>query len=649
MYVDESELARLVPGSQDPARDLARAVTRVVDASRGRDMFARMSGLESKWRVSAEEGPPPTLPLLALSVLAGTRMRRDGDARASNYYLRFAQSLLPERGIDEVQAVRLALREGGAFADVAEMWRTLHIWISQQSPALGISMIRDHPRLKRIGFPLSQAVLRGSDRAVLTKLFAALDIKALGVPEESALLEYLRLWSARPRGFSETFLRALSETDLGALLGSLVYELALSWDGRIRTDDGRQRLELQVGLDLDEWKSEWMLSTESGPDFAILSGRMGSVAVELLAAAEVGNPFYVIEDAPAVVGSALSKGISLKTEGFAAELAATPIMFFRRSALTGTWLSVGSLVPFEEHIVAVDPELAAQMKRLFDQAADPSVRPIRQSPGSALIDGFAMFQRVRFEDKDRLDAALEAFPALRNVGMAPEVAVRPRLVRGLKLATHVTRACYLMGGEPDLLLPVGLGHRIVDVTLDGILQRFTATGFPIELRRIGPLGVGTHVLIADGSRLEFSVLDAEPYQRSAEISVRLAEGREDVSSGRTQPGSGALPRAALARRGRDETWLLHAGGRAERIEEPTTPKFLENLGVNTSYFEVSTSPSVQWLAQRRREAWKLTPTDSSERPTFSVHFDVPGVWRQVWAHESGAALWDWHLQSSGTR
>ena len=93
-----------------------------------------------RWQRGSQVDPPPVLPLMAVSVLAATRMRSDALARSTNYYIRLAQTLTGDLEGTEVVALRTDLREGGAFLDVAEMWRGIHSWIEAQ----GGSMV--HPQ-----------------------------------------------------------------------------------------------------------------------------------------------------------------------------------------------------------------------------------------------------------------------------------------------------------------------------------------------------------------------------------------------------------------------------------------------------------------------------------------------------------------------
>lgn len=641
LFIDDDELHRLCPHLEDPASALTDAVREMVDPALGRSMFDRLSAVHRRWKSSPQTQPPPVLPLLALTVLAATRMRRDGGARASNYYLRLAETFLPGAGNAEVESARNLLRDSPAFAEVVEMWRALDSWIEQQDGAAGISMIRDHPRLSRIGYPLSQAVMRGSDRTALTKFFAALDATRLGVPEEDALFRYLELWAAHPRGFSEAYLHALADENLRPLISALVHRLAQSWDGQVRTLDGRRSLELHLALDLDEWQARWLVAADNGPKELAFTVPGGD---RLTLAREHGVPFYTGSTLATVDGNVVRDGLRLTGEESTAEFAGRRIVIFRRHAYTGTWVSCEGIIPFEEHAIAVEIGMATSVRAALEQAASSRVRLVRQRPPDFLLEGFALFEGLQFEDPQRLRTALREFPVLGQLRLVPEGTARPRLVRGLPLARHVSRSCYLRGGEPDLVLPSGPTPRTVTVTLDGTSQDLLASGFPIELRRFGPLGIGKHVITADGEQLEFSILDAEPGTRPGPTDQDPAPA---VFGALVDPPDMAIP--FLARRGKQETVILHEDGRAQTIPDPACPEFLEEdaAGMRPPYFEVHPPPGARWMAQRRQNQWEVVSLDPSHPGAYTLSQDVPQLWKQVCAHEAGDTIWHWHLNSAG--
>src|SRR5690606_29035216 len=96
-------------------------------------------------------------------------------------------------------------------------------WIEAQDGAIGASTIRDHPHLQRIGYPLSQALVRQSDRMALTRFFQALDVTPGAVPDARVIAVALDIWTAAAQNrLSEAFMRALGDADLRPLLAIVV-------------------------------------------------------------------------------------------------------------------------------------------------------------------------------------------------------------------------------------------------------------------------------------------------------------------------------------------------------------------------------------------------------------------------------------------
>lgn len=658
LLIDDDELRRLCPHTSTPDLDLAEAVRELVDPALGHKMFDRISAVQRRWTSSPQTDAPPVLPLLGLTVLAATRMRRDGVVRANNYYLRLAEALLPRAGQAEIESAQIALRDRSAFTAVAAMWRALDSWIDDQDGAAGFSTIRDHSRLSRIGYPLSQAIVSRADRTVLTRFFAALEVKSQGVPQEADLFRFLELWAARPREFSEAFRHALADDNLRPVLSGLVHRLAGSWDGQVRTADGRRSLGLHLTLDLEEWHTRWLIAADQGPDALTLTAP-GGTAITLTREPE--SPFYAGASPITVEGAAAQDGLRLTGDDHTAEFAARRVIFFRRHAYTGTWVSCESLTLFEDLAIAVAAEMAPGVRSALEEAIGKQLRLIRQRPPHVLLEGFALFEGVRFDAPQHLETALREFPVLGHLRLIPEGTARPRLVRGLPLATHVSRSCYLKGGEPDLVIPAGPEPRTVTITLDGTSQTLRATGFPIELRRFADLETGHHVITVDGDRLELSILDAVPgagpqpgsgtYAWTADGTLTDHSPTSFVAGALVHPPDMTVP--PLARRGRKDTVLLYDDGRAELLLEPAFPHFLSEdpLGTQPIHFEIHPPTGARWLAQRRhnprQEQWDLTSLDPAHPATYTLKHDVPALWKRVCTHEAGPTLWRWHLDNAG--
>ncbi|QIZ99416.1 hypothetical protein [Leifsonia sp. PS1209] len=650
-FVGDDELVRLCPGTRDAAADLARAVEASISLRSGRTMFRPLLHGYQRWLRSGRESPPPVLPLLAITVLAATRMHSDSQARATNYYLRLAQAILPNAAEASVTSLRDDLREGGAYLDIVEMWKGLDEWI--RSKGTGASTIRGDYRLGRIGYALSQALVRTQDRILLTRFFNALGYPPGDAPDAAVIVRALDVWTAGPHNKpSETFRRALLDSDLRPLLAEVLLTLAQSWDGQVLTSDGKRRIAVHLGLDIEAWTAKWLFAVPADTPGTIQCSPPGGQLTTLRAIE--GRDYYSSNDAPEVSAETVRSGLRLRGEAYTAEFPPSPVVFLTPDPQTGGWSSTAGLVPYEDHLVAIASEYVHDFQEVLREAAAEGWSLIPQR-GSVLLPGFALFRDVRFVNGSALHAALSRLPTLRRIGVSPEIIPRARLVGGLPLATRLSRSCYLVGGEPDLLVPADpqLGKAIVG--LDGLHEKLQANGFPLELRRfVGEAGY--HEIDADGQRLEFTSVEEDP-DPSLPPGVGSigwdAEGRLVRSGGRPLV-CGALvgmdtteSAVVLARRGRDETWLLCDGGATQQIKEPPNSALLSLMNLHSPWFEVLVQPGALWLAQRRGDAWILCALDDMNGINYQLSVDVVAAWKRACADANGMSLWRAQLALAG--
>ncbi len=74
MFLDEEEARRVWPTDDDPAGSLAGAVSAVLDwAGTGGHVFGPLIPASQRWEDGDRSDPPPTLPLLAVTVMAAVR------------------------------------------------------------------------------------------------------------------------------------------------------------------------------------------------------------------------------------------------------------------------------------------------------------------------------------------------------------------------------------------------------------------------------------------------------------------------------------------------------------------------------------------------------------------------------------------------
>lgn len=652
LFVDDDELPRLLGDVAEPAIDLAEAVRDMKSITPGADFFAKVAAACRLWKLGDQAQPPPVLPVLAISVLAATRMHSDGYALSTNYYLRLAEALAPAATPAELTELRNDL-SSQSFIDVVYMWSALHDWIVAQNGRVGISTIRtDERRLTRIGYPLSQALLKGRDRSELTRFFRVMRMKTAGVPDEEAMLHALDVWMTAERNkLSDTFMDALKSDKLRPLLGALVLAFAEAWDGLVVASDGRRRLPIKLGLDLEQMTARWLFPLEDGASESVtLSGLSGTDQTVILTRRPPSR-YYATDGAPPVTAELALQGFRLRGEAFTAEFPKSPVLIFIRDPQTGAWSTAAGLTPFEHHLIAASSSESASVERLIQRAAAPGW-VVRNQGRNAILPGFKMFVDVRFADPQLLAAALRDDPHLRSHGVAPALTPRARLVRGLPLARELAHNIYMVGGEPDLLLPTEEDPRIVLLSLNGVEEVVTASGFPFELRRFSqPEGVV--VVVADGQSLSFSLLSESPLTENADGAYSFGWSRQgslEAATSETQiigavvttrPARGAR----LVRRGR-ETWILHDGGGTERCSAPGVPSFLDGTGFDyvPTHFEVTVRDSARWIAQRKGGEWLLTELKSNGSREVCADFDVLRTWAGTADGVNGPAFWDLQIR-----
>jgi hypothetical protein len=119
----------------------------------------------------AEQAPPPVLALLALLSRAADLMGADARLAANNYYGRL-------NGLLEINTPKAQERLVGQYREHAEvLWKLLDLWLT------GLEGLRGLPSAfavshRYVGLPMSQALVRGRDRAKFHVVFNDLGLAA---------------------------------------------------------------------------------------------------------------------------------------------------------------------------------------------------------------------------------------------------------------------------------------------------------------------------------------------------------------------------------------------------------------------------------------------------------------------------------------
>jgi len=178
------------------------------------------------WRVESGD-PPPDLALLAVLSLAAEDMREGDGFKANNYYDR----LLPLLGIDGGEADRD--RVVRAYRRCSqELWECLNGWLTDMEGERGLptAYALSHAH---IGRPLSQALIRATDREKLSEFFAE-----LGLPPRSRLSPHdmaglLAEWIGRsPSPASHTLQALWRRSGARDRITEGACQILETWDGR---------------------------------------------------------------------------------------------------------------------------------------------------------------------------------------------------------------------------------------------------------------------------------------------------------------------------------------------------------------------------------------------------------------------------------
>lgn len=484
-FVDADVLAELA-GMDDSSAAEARLATvvrpKLLPESSG-DVFSRVVDDSWSWKLKHPEGDPPFLPVLAVAVLAAARMARTQDWAAHNYYGPLREILRLQGGTG---------MPAGYDGAMQSLWGHLAWWLNDYKAGnLGLSSVPAHPNPAYIGYALSQALFRSSDRQRLTHFFLALDLAPQASIEAAELLTYFRAWSQRSHLSPGAREMARRDEYKEVLAGILMAEWK-RWDGSLRDERGRRLGQILISLDL-YLRPRLAFVAERPRGFPAQARFDFGEARGGVALSAATDDFY--SELPfEVSANALDTGLRAQFEGFALGLTSGPIVPFRQHKGLGCWASVRQLVPGEQHWVLAREDHAAMIRDYLREAA---MAGAREAQGVA-PKGWTFFRDVV------IDAAPHDVPNPALSRVVPSVTARPSLWGGLPIASNPD--LYLSGGEPDLWVPTTQAGETLPLAIDGRLMSSDFGGGRVALSGRG-LTAGEHVITVGPSRLRFQTTD----------------------------------------------------------------------------------------------------------------------------------------------
>lgn len=191
LHLEPQVLAAVAGAAGEGAADDAQAS--LIDAVR-RTLHLESSGSPFRWHIDRVErwdeqdrrGYPPVLALLAVLVLAAQEMVADAEHAAHNYYGRL------ERLLELDGSTWRRVRH--CFPDTVPLWLALNDWLDDWEGERGVPTAAILDRRVYISYPLSQALVRASDRGRLHEAFAEYGLTPGRRVAQAEMRDYLDDW-----------------------------------------------------------------------------------------------------------------------------------------------------------------------------------------------------------------------------------------------------------------------------------------------------------------------------------------------------------------------------------------------------------------------------------------------------------------------
>ncbi|WP_406304836.1 hypothetical protein OHA61_24545 [Streptomyces sp. NBC_00885] len=668
-YVDETVESALAHGN-GLLVELADAVSAELHWDRPPEMFSRLQWRCRRWESGDQSEAPPVLPVLAVSVLAASKMATQGDISSSNYYERLAEVL--SVGARERDNLR------SHFRPVAVMWELLDAWLKTRGGERGHSTVSGDSHLTRIGYPISQALLREQDRRILTAFFASTGVKP-GSQDEfpgQEIIRRLRLWTAsHGRGLSRPLLKALhgagtapEAADKRRVLAELLERLVEHWDGTLYERGLRARRVSSLRLVLTKRARQLRWAAEAVTGIGSATVRRDGSGAQCYELSDPYGGFYTGLKELDVTAYQLTHGLVLDNEDLYLAWAPQSLVFFTEDEYSGDLISVGTFSPGEPHMLLVANSELDDVRSVLREVADAERVDERKAP----LVGWTLIRNVD------LKAAITPAALLKG-GMPQAAHFMPstrrgiRFTGGLRIGTELGHHHYLQGGIPDWLLPrdISQGEVTQQVTLSGEDGSYVHD-FPLQkvLRpfpaRLMPLDDGTYqVSTPDRGKETFTVSSALCEREavsagsiahrcgvSAAADAERVGPEERAIRGAKAPEQLTLPRTLMIPRRVKELLLIGAKGEPVPLDLPDIPDWMSERLPDEAYgycAEVTIPDGYVWLIQRwqhRTTVRRLDPGGPASKPTPAG--DDTEWAETVMSAASAAAgpLWDMYVTAA---
>ncbi|QQE78382.1 hypothetical protein [Alicyclobacillus sp. SO9] len=292
-----------------------------------------------KWYRQGAVGHPPFLAVLALTVLAATKMESDAEEHigGGNYYHRLRELL--------ETADRSGMPLG--FKDCMQLWDILLAWQKGNDGQYGFTFSFTFSSIPYCGYPRSQCLIRDTERGLLNEFFIWAQYESDSELEHDSvkanLEEYLSARSCRLSRWFFHNTKGIKE----AIVHMAIEELK-NWEPEYEPDllqTSRKNIPLSLLIELGNMFSrEARFSLISAP--VLTEDKTQNLADGL----QFRNGYYLYESPSP---KEIAEGLFLNTETQKLAYKGSEVIVFRKGNDVGLggWLSRKDMLPEHEHLI----------------------------------------------------------------------------------------------------------------------------------------------------------------------------------------------------------------------------------------------------------------------------------------------------------
>jgi len=355
---------------------------------------ARLRG----WRSSDTDRPPPVIALLALLSLVAERMHRDHEFRATNYYGRFTTLC----GGDAADAhLRTKVIRGFALHS-GELWTGLNRWLDADPEARGLPTAFSFDHRVYVGRPLSQALVRDSDRNALRLLFSDIGFRPGQVVAIEDMVRILETWLPGSP-VSQTLRRLASDADVLTRVAEVACGELESWSGEVTSERGLggSRVALTATIRrLPRRSLKLSAAVVVGPDVHDLEPGPACDEAGRAALGSANGQGRLLEPDPSGwrpigqlgIADLLISRFEVMAGGAVLRREARPVVVLARDELSTVFREVERVRLGSEHLLLAVDAVRSRLERELDAVAREGWRPHEELPG--LPVGWVLYEGV---------------------------------------------------------------------------------------------------------------------------------------------------------------------------------------------------------------------------------------------------------------